>query len=417
MLDKTEYSRLLIKRTNTTGASPTIPPVSAVTLSQFTPTDVMVGEFFLNTVDDELWIRTENDIYPILLSGGQITGVTGNFEIISGQTWTELYSGETGAALTLDWDNGNVQEWHLTASTEVSFINGKAGATYVVNVKQSNTSGYTVTWNPADIFWQDGIAPTMTPTANAYDVYTFVYNGVFYLGSYVQNFQPSIAPTTTTTTTAAPSIVTDGLLTFFDGTNSASISGAGDTTWVSISGATGATATLNNGAAYNSAFGGGVYFDGTNDFARTDVNILNVADFTLEIWTTLNSSASGYARWYGSDGSNFEFASSGLEMAFYTPSDGWVNTGVNNVIETPYHLVVTYDLETNTLIIYRNSTEVYRSTTIEFTPGGSFSEFAADSSDGSNLPCYIYKLRTYNKPLSSSEVLNNWDVEKSNYGY
>jgi hypothetical protein len=69
MADKIEYSRLLMKRTTTSGEIPTIPPITAVTLNQFTPTDIFVGEFFLNAVDDQLWIRTDNGILPISLSG------------------------------------------------------------------------------------------------------------------------------------------------------------------------------------------------------------------------------------------------------------------------------------------------------------------------------------------------------------
>lgn len=81
-MDKIEYSRLIIKRTAQTGEVPTIPPVTATTLNQMIPTDLFIGEFFLNEVDDLLWIRTENGILPISLSGS--TGSTGN------QTLTEV---------------------------------------------------------------------------------------------------------------------------------------------------------------------------------------------------------------------------------------------------------------------------------------------------------------------------------------
>jgi len=188
MLDKTEYSRLLIKRSDTPGVVPTIPPFSADSLNQFIPSDIMIGEFFANVADDLLWIRTENNIYPIPLSGGQITGVTGNFEIISGQTWTELYSGSGATSIILDWDDGNVQEWRLTGSTEIRFANPKPGATYVAIIKQGAAGGYTITWDGDAVKWGGGITPTMTSTANRYDVYTFVYNGIVHFGSYVQNF-------------------------------------------------------------------------------------------------------------------------------------------------------------------------------------------------------------------------------------
>jgi hypothetical protein len=74
MADKIEYSRLLLKRTNIAGVVPTIPPVSATTLNQFTPTDIFVGEFFANVEDDRLWIRTNTGIVELNTSGS--TGTT-----------------------------------------------------------------------------------------------------------------------------------------------------------------------------------------------------------------------------------------------------------------------------------------------------------------------------------------------------
>ncbi len=72
MSDKIEYSRLIMKRSDITGVSPTTP--TGTTLSSFTDTDIFEGEFFLNTADDLLWIRTATGILPITLSGS--TGST-----------------------------------------------------------------------------------------------------------------------------------------------------------------------------------------------------------------------------------------------------------------------------------------------------------------------------------------------------
>ena len=74
MSDKIEYSRLIMKRSTVSGDVPTVPPITATTLNDFTPNDIFVGEFFLNAVDDQLWIRTDNGILPIDLSGS--TGTT-----------------------------------------------------------------------------------------------------------------------------------------------------------------------------------------------------------------------------------------------------------------------------------------------------------------------------------------------------
>lgn len=72
MSDKIEYSRIRIKRTDNTGIVPTIP--TGNTLNEMIDTDLFVGEFFLNTTDDKLWIRSDSGIIELQLSGG--TGYT-----------------------------------------------------------------------------------------------------------------------------------------------------------------------------------------------------------------------------------------------------------------------------------------------------------------------------------------------------
>ena len=116
--DKIEYSRLLIKRSNVSGEIPTVPPVSAVTLNQFTPTDIFVGEFFANVEDETLFFRTNTGIVEITVSGSTGTTIpsllqvlnqgntTGGFgiEVSSGDTITYngLTSGATATYLGLD---------------------------------------------------------------------------------------------------------------------------------------------------------------------------------------------------------------------------------------------------------------------------------------------------------------------------
>jgi hypothetical protein len=140
--DKIEYSRLLLKRSTLTGEVPTVPPLSAVTLNQFTPTDLFVGELFLNSVDDLMWVRTENAILPISLSGSTGTtgsqtltqvlnegNTTGGFDIIvsSGNTvqFNGLISGGTSQYLGLDADGRTII---VTGSTGGSGTSGTSGS-------------------------------------------------------------------------------------------------------------------------------------------------------------------------------------------------------------------------------------------------------------------------------------------------
>jgi hypothetical protein len=113
--------------------------------------------------------------------------IRGNVRVI-GQSYVSLPStGTTTSATTISWDSGNIQELVLGANTTFTFTNGKAGATYILVVQQSSGGNNTITW-PGSVTWAGGSTPTMTITANRFDVYTFIYDGNKYFGSYVQNF-------------------------------------------------------------------------------------------------------------------------------------------------------------------------------------------------------------------------------------
>ena len=107
---------------------------------------------------------------------------------IVGQSYVKLpNTGTTTSATTINWNNGNVQEVVLGANTTFTFTNPNAGATYILVVRQSSGGGNTITW-PGTVSWSGGASPVMTSTSNRFDVFTFVYDGTKYFGSYTQNF-------------------------------------------------------------------------------------------------------------------------------------------------------------------------------------------------------------------------------------
>jgi hypothetical protein len=83
----------------------------------------------------------------------------------------------------------------------------------------------------------------------------------------------------------SPSIVTSGLVLNLDAGNTASYPGSG-TTWTDLSG-NGNTGTLTNGPTYNSANGGSIVFDGSNDYVTlldSDNWHFSSGNFTAECW-------------------------------------------------------------------------------------------------------------------------------------
>jgi hypothetical protein len=79
-------------------------------------------------------------------------------------------AGDAGATPAINWNNGNVQRWRLTANATPTFANPVVGAYYTLELQQNGTGGWTVTWSGATIAWAENTTPTLTTTANRKDV-------------------------------------------------------------------------------------------------------------------------------------------------------------------------------------------------------------------------------------------------------
>lgn len=113
--------------------------------------------------------------------------ITGNNRVITGQQWSDRFALTDGATINTNWDNGNTQSVTLGGNrTMAAPTNPKDGATYTYIIKQDATGGRTLTW--FTIKWAGGAAPTLTATANKYDIITLKYDGTNYYGTAALNF-------------------------------------------------------------------------------------------------------------------------------------------------------------------------------------------------------------------------------------
>ena len=78
-----------------------------------------------------------------------------------------------GATIAWNLDVSPVATVEIDGNRTINFENARPGGTYILKVKQGAGAPYTVTWNAA-IFWPGGTAPTLTETAAATDIFTFV---------------------------------------------------------------------------------------------------------------------------------------------------------------------------------------------------------------------------------------------------
>ena len=131
---------------------------------------------------------TYTQVGPTGATGSFVSPYTGNIQI-NGQAWISAdANGNTTSTTAVNWDDSNIQTFTLNANpTTFTFANPNAGASYILVVRQNAAGSYTINW-PGTVAWSGASTPTMTATANRYDVFTFIYDGSKYFGSYVQNF-------------------------------------------------------------------------------------------------------------------------------------------------------------------------------------------------------------------------------------
>ena len=98
--------------------------------------------------------------------------------------------------------------------------------------------------------------------------------------------------------TGTPRIITDGLVLYVDAANTKSYPGSG-TVWTDLS-PTQITGSLTNGPTFNSANGGSIFFDGTDDIVDLGTNnTLNFTDsFSVSFWMRANLSIANKAQFF-----------------------------------------------------------------------------------------------------------------------
>jgi hypothetical protein len=83
---------------------------------------------------------------------------------------------DSGTTHTIDITTGNVHQLTLTANCTLTFSNpsptGKA-CSFTLIVTQDGTGSRTLTY-PGSVLWAGGSAPTLTTTASAVDILTFL---------------------------------------------------------------------------------------------------------------------------------------------------------------------------------------------------------------------------------------------------
>jgi hypothetical protein len=212
-------------------------------------------------------------------------------------------------------------------------------------------------------------------------------------------------------------IVTNGLVMYLDAGNLVSYSGAG-TTWYDLT-TNGNNATFYNGVGFSSANGGGISFDGVDDYAVVLANSsLNSSQPTIELFMTTTTNGGNIIA-QGQYGSNWGYGVGvKLSSILARNNNGDSNFSVSN--SGLVHVVVVYDGSGNQF--YKNGVFLGRTTTnYSPNPGGQVTIGGVRSQVPSqNLQEFanstVSVVRIYNRALTADEISQNYNAQKSRFG-
>lgn len=224
-------------------------------------------------------------------------------------------------------------------------------------------------------------------------------------------------------------VVTRGLRVFLDAGDTRSYPGTG-TTWTDISG-NGVNFTLRNSPAYSTSNGGVLTFASASfQYADTTTNLGDLNTFTIEAWVKWNGNPAAGTNaivtnlYDGVSKVNFtlgscEPLSSTVRSGFYNGAWRNVTTGHTPTAGAWYHYVGTYD--GSTVRLYVNVGTTYTLSYSGTPQSGGAIRIARRWDDVDNVSTNfvdgtIPVIRIYNRALSTPEVTQNFNAQRSRYG-
>ncbi len=212
-----------------------------------------------------------------------------------------------------------------------------------------------------------------------------------------------------------PNIVTDGLVLALDAASKRSYPGTG-TTWSDLSG-NGYQATMSNMTAGNWVTYNGVKSFETNDTINQGFRITGFpfpqSGRTYEIWLNSKSYGIGWQTWFDDGGGERVLFGTSADTIHVYPSN---NFTANLVAGEWYQILYTMNGGNGTTVVaYKNGVSVGTGTYgYDLATSGTLYILGDASSEITS--CYCSIVRIYDRVLSTDEVLQNFNAQKSRYG-
>ena len=207
-------------------------------------------------------------------------------------------------------------------------------------------------------------------------------------------------------------IVTNGLVLKLDAGNINSYAGVG-TVWNDLSGF-GNTFYLINGPSFNSAKGGYISFDGSNDYARLhslSTNLQSTTSFTVEMLFKFNNGNTSWKKLFG-----FLDTDNALEMwveqAKFKDDTGLVSNKSFEYIDFTY---MTYVVNSSEKRLYFNGVLDKSGSGYSLSLPTSYLGIASDIGRGYYCNMDVNLIQIYNRALTQQEISQNYNATKKRF--
>ena len=209
-----------------------------------------------------------------------------------------------------------------------------------------------------------------------------------------------------------PNIVRDGLVLYLDAGSPNSYQGSG-TTWKDISKVNQNNGTLVNGPTFNSANGGSIVFDGTNDFVTLPNGLLSgTGDFTVIQWVQ-SDGGTGAGTTFGNYGiGNLQFGWSAQYVFLWLGNSSAYASGFTTAIT----MIAGRRIGTTTNYLKNGTVISTGSSGVSIGNSNATFRIGTNTATTEQYNGKIYTTMVYNKGLSNAEVLQNYNATKVRFG-
>ncbi len=216
-----------------------------------------------------------------------------------------------------------------------------------------------------------------------------------------------------------PKIVTSGLVLALDAADKLSYKGSG-TSWRDLS-SNNNTGTLTNGPTFNATNMGSIVFDGVDDYVDAgNSSTLQITQGSIATWIKTSDSSAGFHGILVKQSNYGLFANAGVLVAYDWGNAATRSTGVTISDGRWKYIAMTFTTSTgtpsNNAIFYINGVAVLTSTIKWSTDVSILTLGLGGLASAQWFNGNISNVQIYNRVLSSSEILFNYNATKNRFG-